>query len=367
MSALRIGLVTRWGVPCGVADYAESLARTLATDGLDIVVLADDASVVPAGGRFDVVRCWHAGEPDITRLITATTALSIDVLLVQHHVYLSGQALDRLLVAAREAGIRVIVELHGSVIGESARALLGEPAARVDLADAVIVHSTDERDALLDSFPGCVAAVSPLPQSRPVERSARTVREALGIHSDLVVGTFGLLLPHKGVQECIAAIPALEGAGLLVVGGISPLTSESIIYLQRCRGDVARLGLGERVRFTRHFLSQAAATFVLQATDAIVLPYSPTGEPASAAVRFALSSGRPVITTDLPIFDALGDAVYRIPDTEPATIAAAVRAVVDDSVVRDGLLAAAVTLGERHSWGSVGRRFATILRGDTKE
>ena len=62
----------------------------------------------------------------------------------------------------------------------------------------------------------------------------------------------------------------------------------------------------------------------------IVLPYQETGESSSAALRFILPLGRPVVVTDAPIFTDSRDALLVV-DGDPTSIEDGVRRVLMDT------------------------------------
>jgi glycosyltransferase involved in cell wall biosynthesis len=76
-----------------------------------------------------------------------------------------------------------------------------------------------------------------------------------------------------------------------------------------------------QIEFRTDYLPDEECLLLLQEADLIVNSYQATGEAASAAARFSLASGSPVLVTPIPIFDDLGDAVFRMPGVSPAEIA----------------------------------------------
>ena len=68
------------------------------------------------------------------------------------------------------------------------------------------------------------------------------------------------------------------------------------------------------------FLPDRTAAAILRGVDAIVLPYRQTEESSSAALRFVLPIERPIIATDLPIFDdAEMPSFWSTPTTPPVS------------------------------------------------
>ena len=59
----------------------------------------------------------------------------------------------------------------------------------------------------------------------------------------------------------------------------------------------------------------------LAIADLVVFPYQNTEESSSAAVRMAITAGRAVAVTPLPIFDDVADAVDILPGISPQALA----------------------------------------------
>jgi glycosyltransferase involved in cell wall biosynthesis len=130
-----------------------------------------------------------------------------------------------------------------------------------------------------------------LERFRPGDRDA--ARRALDLDpAARIVGYVGRLVPGKGIEALVEALPELAGAQLVLVGG-GPLAGAVVA---RARS----LGVGDRL----HVAGEVAHDDVplwMQAADVIALPSAAEGFPNS--VREALACGRPVVATpvgDLP-------------------------------------------------------------------
>ena len=101
----------------------------------------------------------------------------------------------------------------------------------------------------------------------------------------------------------------------------------------------------------------------LSEADVIAYPYQTTGESASAAVRFGLASGKPVVVTPLPIFDDVNGVVHVFPACDPVALASWFRSHHDharESSTRvDEIQTQAARWREEHCYSKV----ATKLHG----
>ena len=98
------------------------------------------------------------------------------------------------------------------------------------------------------------------------------------------------------------------------------------------------------------YLPDESARVMLRAADTIVLPYQPTGESSSAALRFVLPLGRALVVTDEPIFDDARDSILVAEAGNPRGIEEAVGRVLRDEVLRTDLAARAARWSRRYRW-----------------
>jgi len=73
------------------------------------------------------------------------------------------------------------------------------------------------------------------------------------------------------------------------------------------------------------FLDDRESLAWLSLAEVVVFPYQHTQESSSAAVRWGLLAGKPVLCTPLDIFEDVDEAVYRLPGTDAQAIAAGLR------------------------------------------
>ena len=168
------------------------------------------------------------------------------------------------------------------------------------------------------------------------DRDTTQVRRRHGYtEADVVVVCAAQLKPRKGILELIQAFSAVHArwphARLLVAGAVS---SSSGDYLGKLLAETARHGLEKVVRI------DTGVTFdqmpdVLAMADIVAQPSS--GEGLSLAMLEAMSSGRPLLTTDFPGIRELvrepGTAVL-VPSPDPGHLAEALLALVSDDALR---------------------------------
>ena len=124
-------------------------------------------------------------------------------------------------------------------------------------------------------------------------------------------------------------------------------------YLDTCQAEIDRLGLGPNVTLVTEFLSDDEARTLLAASNVIALPYAETAESSSAALRFVLGIGAPVVTTDIRIFADAADALLQTPSNAPEALADAILDVLRSPGRASQLAAAAQHRAAELSWSSI--------------
>lgn len=171
---------------------------------------------------------------------------------------------------------------------------LGIGAARV------VVHAQEERRRLEGMVPDAKVVVVPhFVEERPPLGDPETARRELdtGLEGRRVITLLGFMTRRKGhrlVLEAMSALPADVVA--LFVG--SPIEGREARGAE-LEAYAGRLGVADRVRFLGYVPEERLST-VLAVTDVAVCPFRDMS--ASGAVSTWISTGRPIVASDLPAF-----------------------------------------------------------------
>jgi glycosyltransferase involved in cell wall biosynthesis len=290
------------GTRCGVAQYATELVEALRGIGRSVE---------------------HTAEPDPD---------GRGVVHLQHEHSLI--APDRVAAAARRArehSVPLVVTEH-TVRPEA-------DAWESDVA-ALVAHSAESAALLRDRLPE--QRIELIPHGCPTWFPPRKARRGR------VVGTFGFLEPHKGLDRLIEAVTALGDVELLMIGSTRAAWADEWF---------ARLDLPVAVRRVAEFLDEDEIARRLAAeADVLVFPYAqPRFTAVSGAVRVGLASGVPVLTTPTTWFSDLRHATLQTDD-----LAAGIARLLDDTALRDELTAAARQHCHDHSWARTAHRHADL-------
>ncbi|MBE0464340.1 MAG: glycosyltransferase [Halomonadaceae bacterium] len=334
--SLSLSVYTTWDEPCGIAEYSRHLLSALQTvdEAASYTLYAptlDKKGNRPATSE-NVTRSWQRGESPNLQDATG------NVVWLQHHFafYELDRQLHQQVQQCRQQGQRVYITLHTTrpVIDFDATRRR-TVAATLAAFDRVFVHTLDDlnylkRIGLTDNVTQMHQGVDSPKVDTPAEGALAATQPA---HAP-VIGSFGFLLPHKGVNTLIEAFAALrkkqqlpEGATLRLVTSVLD-ESSSQEELARCQRTAQRLGVDGHIEWHTEFLPLDEAQQLLGECNAVVLPYQYTQESSSAAVRTAVAVCANILTTPAPIFDEVKDVVWQAHGFESHDIAEGVARVL---------------------------------------
>ncbi|UYF98760.1 glycosyltransferase [Halomonas sp. GD1P12] len=361
--ALSVSLFSTWREACGIAQYSDHLLEALSHD--DAIALTVHAPTAPLDGAAYPVRVaeksWQKGASP------ALSGASGNVVWLQHHFafFELDTALAREVVRCREQGKRVYITLHTTrplIDFDTAR----RRAAAATLAefDRVFVHTLDDLNHLKRI--GLTDNVTRMPQG--VAQSCEATVEATPSNGAPIIGCFGFLLPHKGVNTLIEAFAALikrqalpEGARLRLVTSVrdEPASQEE---LARCQRTAKRLGVERYLEWYTDFMPLDEVQRRLAECSLVVLPYQYTQESSSAAVRTAVAACPMILTTPAPIFDEVAGVVWQSDGFEPEAIASAVVHVLSaNEQERAVYRQARADWLEQRRWATLARRYQALM------
>ncbi len=134
-------------------------------------------------------------------------------------------------------------------------------------------------------------------------RTSKHAKSALGISNKLILSTFGLLSPGKGIEYVIEALPEIvakfPNVQFFVIGVTHPVVLEQAgeNYRNFLTKKVHQLGLSSYVSFYNTYFAVNKLLQFLEATDVYLSPSLNPNQTVSGTLSYALGSGRPVIST----------------------------------------------------------------------
>ncbi|HUV42614.1 MAG TPA: glycosyltransferase [Patescibacteria group bacterium] len=134
-------------------------------------------------------------------------------------------------------------------------------------------------------------------------RTSEHAKSVFGFSGKLILSTFGLLNPSKGIEYVIEALPPVvekfPNVRFLVAGVTHPniLEQEGENYRNFLIKKVYELGLNDYVLFYNTYFNINKLLRFLESTDVYLSPSLNPKQTVSGTLSYALGSGRPIIST----------------------------------------------------------------------
>jgi len=365
---LKFGVVTTWNSKCGIATYSRLLLEPALSECL---IFANADAVLTVEDEPRVTRCWTAGQHDsLMHLKEEILRAKLDQVLIQFNFsFFSMPALSELLRALFLHDIQVFITFHSTadVYWGDELKTLRDLCPELERVTRIFVHSVEDLNRL-KSF-GLVDPVTLFPHGVAIPKApssaANIVADDIRCHLETktVIASYGFLLPHKGVRELIEAFADLQKSKsdlhLLLVNACYPVNTsqDEAAY---CHDLIISLGLTQSVTMVTDYLEDSESLAWLSLADVIVFPYQHTQESSSAAVRWGLATGKPVLCTPLSIFEDVAAAVHFLPGVGPTELCKGLQDWLDggaraqtDSVQKQWL--------QQHDWQVLSKRLLNQL------
>jgi glycosyltransferase involved in cell wall biosynthesis len=365
---------------CGIGTFAADVRATLlGVDGVeraDFVAVVNEASRPQRRGLLSTIEQGVRG--DYVRTARMLGRLDVDVVLLQHEYGIFGGPDGEYVLSFAEALAQPLVVTLHTVLSDPAPHQLTVLSELCERAELVIVM-TDTAQRLLVECGACPEEkVRVVPHGAPSRLTARASTSAAAVSSGpyartegrVMLSTFGLISPGKGLETVIEALPAIIERHPEIVYVIAGRTHPDVAhregerYRLMLKRRVLELDLAEHVEFDDRFLSIDELSDLLAATDVFVTPYRNREQIASGALTFAIAAGCAVVST--PYWyaqDMLASGAGRlVPFDDAAALADAVCDYVEQPETRAAARAEARRIGSSLAWPLVAEATAAVLQ-----
>jgi glycosyltransferase involved in cell wall biosynthesis len=355
---------------CGIATFTADLcgAMTAAMPQTQCLVVpvndTEEGYDYPPEVRFEIA------EQDLPSYLRAADFLNItraDIVCVQHEFGIfGGPAGSHVLALLRELRMPIVTTLH-TVLREPTPDQRRVMRELVRLSTRVVVMAERGRGFLQSIYETPATKIDLIPHGIPDMPFAdpNYFKDEFSVAGKIVLLTFGLLSPNKGIEFALRALPDIlrehPNVVYIVLGQTHPslLREQGETYrlsLERLAKD---LGVQRNVVFFNRFVELEELMRFIGAADIYLTPYLNETQITSGTLAYAYGTGNAVIST--PYWHAvelLGD--HRgslVPFRDSRAIAAAVLELLDDESFRHAVRKQAFKLGREMTWPKVARAY----------
>jgi glycosyltransferase involved in cell wall biosynthesis len=319
---------------CGIATFTTDLCDAISAEFGTTELLALPVNDTEEGYRYPERVRFELSEGDAASYRRAAEFLNfsnIDLVCLQHEYGIfGGDAGGHILELLRRLHMPVVTTLH-TVLREpnpDQRRVMNEIAS---LSDRLIVMSQNSAEILHEVFRVPDHKIDLIPHGIPDVPfiDPNFYKDCFGTEGKIVMLTFGLLSPNKGIENVIQALPHILSHNSNVVYMVAGVTHPHIrrregdqyrVYLQRLAQD---LGVSANVIFHNKFVSPQELVELIGSADIYITPYKHKEQVVSGTLARALSAGKAIIST--PYLHAIellaDDRGVLVPFDDPKAIA----------------------------------------------
>lgn len=355
---------------CGIATFTTDLCQAVAAEFPEATCLAVPVNDTPAGYAYPAEVRFELAEQELASYQRAADFLhinNVDFVCLQHEYGIfGGPAGSHILALLRELRIPIVTTLH-TVLREpdpNQRRVMEELA---NLSDRLVVMSQRSADFLQDIYGVPTAKIDLIPHGIPDVPfvDSNFYKDKFGVEGKMVLLTFGLLSPNKGLENVIAALPAIlkqyPDVVYMVLGATHP-------HVKKHDGETYRLslqrlaqekGVSQHVIFHNRFVSLAELIEFIGAADIYLTPYLNPAQITSGTLAYTVGAGKAVISTPYWYAEELlaEERGLLVPFGDSQAIADQVLNLLKNETERHAMRKRAYLFGRDMLWPEVARRY----------
>jgi glycosyltransferase involved in cell wall biosynthesis len=293
---------------CGIATFTTDLCDAISAEYGATELLALPVNDTEEGYSYPERVRFELSESNLSSYRQAADFLNfsnIDLVCVQHEYGIFGGAAGgHVLELLRRLQMPIVTTLH-TVLREpnlDQHIVLNEIAS---LSDRMIVMSQNSAEILQEVFHVPEHKIDLIPHGVPDVPfvDPNFYKDCFGTEGKIVMLTFGLLSPNKGIENVIQALPRILSQHSNVVYMVAGVTHP---HIRRREGDQYRthlqnmardLGVAENVIFHNKFVSPQELIELIGSADIYITPYKHKAQVVSGTLARALSAGKAIIST----------------------------------------------------------------------
>lgn len=355
---------------CGIATFTTDLCDAIHAEYSATELLALPVNDTAEGYSYPERVRFELSEDSLASYRQAADFLNfsnIDLVCLQHEYGIfGGPAGSNILELLRRIQMPVVTTLH-TVLREpnpDQRLVMAEIAA---LSDRLIVMSRQSAEILQEVFHVPAGKIDLIPHGIPdlPFTDPNFYKDAFGTEGKMVLLTFGLLSPNKGIENVIKALPKILLRHSNVVYMISGVTHPHILrhegdkYRESLQNLAKELKVADNVIFRNRFVSPQELVELIGAADIYVTPYKHKGQVVSGTLAYALSAGKAIISTPyLHAVELLDDERGAlVPFDDPGAIASKTIELLDNPTARHAMRKRAYLYSRDMVWNRVAQQY----------
>ena len=355
---------------CGIATFTTDLCEAVADEYRGTACIALPVNDTEEGYEYPPRVRFELAEKDIESYRRAADFLNlnnVDMVSLQHEYGIfGGKAGSYILEILRQLRMPVVTTLHTILRDPNPdqRRVLEEV---VSLSDRVVVMSELGAEFLQSIYHVPAEKIDLIPHGIPdvafVDPSFH--KDLFGVEGKSVLLSFGLLSANKGIENVIAALPAIlekhPNVVYIVVGATHPhvIQNEGETYRLSLQWLAREKGVEANVIFYNRFVSLEELVQFISASDIYITPYLNAAQITSGTLAYTLGAGKAVISTPYWYAEEMlaNDRGTLVPFSDPGALADQVIDLLGNESKRHAMRKRAYLFGRDMIWPQVARRY----------
>ena len=355
---------------CGIATFTTDLCEAIATEFAGTTCIALPVNDVEAGYTYPARVRFELTEKDIESYRRAADFLNINnvdlVCLQFEYGIFGGRAGSHILALLRELRMPIVTTLH-TILRDpdpDQRRVLEQVAA---LSDRLVVMSSRGAEFLREIYRVLPDKIDLIPHGIPdvpfVDPSFH--KDLFGVEGKIVLLSFGLLSPNKGIENVIAALPAIlvryPNVVYIILGATHPhvIQHDGETYRLSLQWMAQEKGVEGHVIFYNRFVSLEELVEFIGAADIYITPYLNEAQITSGTLAYTLGAGKAVISTPYWYAEEMlaEERGALVPFNNPAALAKQVIDLLENEPRRHAMRKRAYLFGRAMIWPEVAQRY----------
>jgi glycosyltransferase involved in cell wall biosynthesis len=360
---------------CGIATFTTDFCEALAAKTPEASIFAIPVNDTEEGYAYPPMVRFELDESDVESYRRAADFINlngVDLVVLQHEYGIfGGIAGSHILALLRELHMPIVTVLH-TVLREPDRAQRKVLAEIARLSDRVVVMSERTVRFLTEIYEVPAAKIAMIPHGIPDVPFAdpNFYKDKFDAEGKIVLLTFGLLSVDKGIENVIAALPAIverfPNVLYIVLGATHPnaIRHEGESYRLRLQQQARELGVEKNVVFYNQFVRLDELVEFIGAADIYITPYLKPEQTVSGTLAYTVGTGKAVISTPYWYAEELladGRGVL-VPFRDPSAIASSVIELLENDTERHAIRKRAFLYGREMTWPQVAERYLELFQ-----
>src|SRR5437016_8020373 len=351
---------------CGIATFTSDLLAAVAAAHPQSQCFSVSVNDIQGGYEYPEVVRFEIEEQDLSSYLRAADFLNIsnvDIVCLQHEFGIfGGPAGGHILAFLRELRMPVVTTLH-TVLREPRADQRRVMRELISLSTRLVVMAERGRQMLQDIYAASPAKIDLIAHGIPDVGFVDPTyfKDQFGVEGRVVLLTFGLLSPNKGIEYVLNALPQILAQSPEVVYIVLGATHPNEL---REHGEAYRLSLeilakknriDKNVIFYNQFVDLENLKEFIGAADLYITPYLNEAQITSGTLAYTFGAGKAVVST--PYWHAsellADERGVLVPFGNAEAIAREVTGLLRDENRRHALRKNAYKLGREMVWSNV--------------